>query len=130
MLGDLAIFIEAEDIEGHLFASACEIINAMQEDLVAILEGADVFHGSGHGSRGQVLDAGHKGVAAGAISQVVLDVVLDQKVVRLLSVASSKSVDEIQCLLNLSCHCLVLSLDTVACDPCGLIPLSTVGIHM
>ena len=94
MLGDLAVGVEAEDVKGDLLAGSGEVVDVLQKDVVAVLKGPDVLdRGRGFGG-GQTLDGAYKGVLAGAVGQVVLDVVLVEQLARRLRIAGGEGVDE------------------------------------
>ena len=74
MLGDLAVGVETENVERDLLARAGEVVDSLEENLVAVLERADIPRGGLDGRGGEVGDGADKRVAAGAIGEVVLDV--------------------------------------------------------
>ena len=102
MLGDQPFLIKAEDVERNLFACAGEVVNGLQEDLVAILKSTDVVDSGLHGSRSKPCNTAYKGVTAGAVSEVVLDVALCKQRSSLLSVAGGEGVNEGESLFDFS----------------------------
>lgn len=76
LLGDQPFLIKAEDVEGDLFAHTGEVVNGLQEDLVAIFECTDVVDSGLHRSRSEIGNTAHKGITTGAVSEIVLDVTL------------------------------------------------------
>ena len=44
MLGNLAVFVKAEDVKGNLLTGTSKIIDCLQEHLVTILKSTDVVH--------------------------------------------------------------------------------------
>ena len=100
MLGDLAIFIKAEDVKGHLLASTGEVINGLEEHIVPVLKGTDVFHGGLYIGRRQVFHGADKGILPRAIGQIVLDVVLVQQLTGSIRIAGSEGADQGQSLFG------------------------------
>ena len=94
MLDNLAIFIKAEDVKGHLLASTSEVIDGLEEHIVPVLKGTDVFHGGLTIGRRQVFHGADKGILASAIGQIVLDVVLVQQLTGSLRIAGSEGADQ------------------------------------
>ena len=76
MLGNLAVFINAEDVESDLLARPCKIVNRLQGHLVAILKGTDVVYGGLHLRGSEVFHGTDKRIRAGAVSQIMLNVIL------------------------------------------------------
>ena len=104
MLGNLALFIEAEDVEGDLFTHTGEVIDGLQEHLVAILEGPDVLNGGLSGSGGEVGHASNEGVRAGAVGEVVLNVAIRQQRLGLGGSSGREGIDKGERFF-LVCHC-------------------------
>lgn len=100
MLRDPAVRVEAEDIESDLLAHTGEIVDGLQEHLIAIFESADIVDGGLHGSSPEVGNTPDKGISAGSVGEVVLDIAGSQKFLCILGVAGSESVDESQGLFN------------------------------
>ena len=71
VLRNLAISIEAEDVEGDLVTHTGEVVDGLQEHLVAILKSADVVDCSLYGSGSKISNAAHEGIAACAVSKIV-----------------------------------------------------------
>lgn len=63
---DFTVFIKAEDIKSHLFSGTCEVIDRLQEYLVPVFIGADIFNSSFYGSLSQSFYRLHEGLSAGA----------------------------------------------------------------
>ena len=100
MLGNLAIFIKAEDVKGHLLASSGEVIDGLEEHIVPVLKGTDVFHGGLCIGRRQVFHGADKGILPRAIGQIVLDVVLVQQLTGSIRIAGSEGADQGQSLFG------------------------------
>ena len=79
MLCNQAVLVDAEDVKSHLFTGSGEVVNGLQEHLVAVLEGADVVYGGLNRRGSQPCHAADESIAAGAVCQVVLNVALCQK---------------------------------------------------
>ena len=78
MLGDLAVSVEAEDIERHLLTHTREVVNGLQEHLVAVLKSADIVDGRLNGSRSEILYRADKSVTTCAVCEIMLDVTLSE----------------------------------------------------
>ena len=65
MLGNLAVFVKAEDVKGDLLTGTGEIVHRLQEHLVAVLEGADVVHSGFHISRCEIFHGADKSIRTG-----------------------------------------------------------------
>src|SRR5699024_7820995 len=76
VLGDFAVPAKAENVKGHLLAGPGKVIDRVQEDLVPVLKGPDIVDSGFHRGGGQVGHGAHKGVPAGAVGEIVLDVPL------------------------------------------------------
>ena len=109
VLGDEPLVVEAEDVEGHLLAGPREVVDALQEHLVAVLERADVPHRRLGGGGGQVLHGPDERVATRAVGEVVLDVALVEEARRQLGVSGGERADEVECFLDVA-HFTFLSL--------------------
>ena len=103
MLRNQAVRIKAENVKGHLFAGSGKIVNRLQEHLVAILEGPNVVYGSLYRRGGQIGHGTEKGITAGAISQIVLNISFRQQLFCLFRITGSKSADQLERFLNI-CH--------------------------
>ena len=102
VLCDLAVFIKAEDVERHLLTGTGKVVDSLKEHLVAILKCTDVLHRGLDRSRSQILHRADKGICAGAVGEIVLDVTVCQQAAGGLGVARCKGVDESQCLFGLA----------------------------
>ena len=96
MLDNLAVFIDAEDVESDLLARPCKIVNRLQEHLVAILKGTDVVYGGLHLRGSEVFHGTDKRIRAGAVSQIMLNVILRQQAASHVRIAGGEGVDECQ----------------------------------
>ena len=76
VLRDLPVLIKAEDVEGDLLARTGEIVDRLEEHIHTVLEGADVVDRRFDRRGGQIRDRADKSVAAGAVGQIVLNIVL------------------------------------------------------
>ena len=102
MLGDLAVFVKAEDVKGNLLTGTGEIVNRLQEHLVTVLKSTDVVHSGYHISGGKIFYGADEGVRTGAVCQIVLDVAIRQQAAGGVRIAGGKGVDERQCLFGLA----------------------------
>ena len=102
MLGDEALLVEAEDVEGHLLAGPREVVDSLQEHLVAVLERADVCHRRLGGGGGQVLHGADERVAARAVGEVMLDVALVEEARCQLGVYGGERADEVERFLDVA----------------------------
>ena len=100
MLGDLAVSVKAEDVEGDLLTGTGEIIDRLQEYLVAVLEGTNVVRSGFRIGGREIFHGTDEGVRAGAVCQIVLNVIVRQQVARRVRVASGEGADECQRLLR------------------------------
>ena len=102
MLGDLAVFVKAEDVKGDLLTGTGKIVNRLQEHLVAILKSPDVVHSGFHISRCKIFHGADEGIRTGAVCQIVLDVAIRQQAAGGVRIAGGKGVDERQRLFGLA----------------------------
>lgn len=102
MLGDLAVFIETEDVKGNLLTGTGEIVHRLQEHLVAVLKSTDVVHRGFYISGCKIFYGADEGVRTGAVCQIVLDVAIRQQAAGGVRIAGGKGVDERQCLFGLA----------------------------
>ena len=102
VLSDETLLVEAEDVEGHLLAGPCEVVDGLQEHLVAVLECTNVSHRRLGGGRGQVLHGPDERVAARAVGEVVLDVALVEEARRQLGVSGGERADEVECFMDVA----------------------------
>ena len=107
MFGNLAVGIEAEDVESDLFTGSGKIVDGLQEDLVSILKSTDVIDGGLYGSACEVGNAAYECVRAGAIGEVMLNVAGSKKRLRLLAVSACECVNESQSFFFV-CHVRIL----------------------
>ena len=102
MLGDLAVFVKAEDVKGNLLTGTGEIVNRLQEHLVAVLKSTDVVHSGFHISGCEIFHGTDEGVCTGTVCQIVLDVTISQQAACGVRIAGGKGVDERQRLFGLA----------------------------
>ena len=105
VLGDKPLAVEAEDIEGDLLAGPCEVVDALQEHLIAVFERTDVSHRRLDGRGGQVLHGPDERIAARAVGEVVLNVSLVEEVCRQLGVSAGERADKVECFLDVAHFC-------------------------
>lgn len=101
MLGDLAVFVKAEDVKGDLLTGTGKIVNRLQEHLVAVLKSADVVHCGFYIGGCQIFHGTDEGIRTGAVCQIVLDVTIRQQAAGGVRIAGGKGVDECQRLSGL-----------------------------
>lgn len=102
VLGDEPLAVETEDVEGDLLAGPREVVDALQEHLVAVLERAKVSHRRLDGRGGQVLHGPDERIAARAVGEVVLNVALVEEACRQLCVSGGERTDEVECFLDVA----------------------------
>ena len=107
MFGNLAVGIEAEEVESDLFTGSGKVVDGLQEDLVSILKSADVVDCRLYGSACEVGNAACECFSAGAIGEVMLNVAGSKKRLRLLAVSACECVDKSQCFFFV-CHVRIL----------------------
>lgn len=105
VLGDKPLAVEAEDVEGDLLAGSREVVNVLQEHLIAVLERADVSHRRLGGCGGQVLHGPDERIAACTVGEVVLNVSLVEEVRRQLGVSAGERADKVECFLDVAHFC-------------------------
>lgn len=94
MLGDLAVFVKAEDVKGDLLTGTGKIIDRLQEHLVTVLKSADVVHSGFHIGGCEIFYGTDEGVRTGAVRQIVLDVTIREQTAGGSCIAGGKGVDE------------------------------------
>ena len=102
MLGNLAVFVKAEDVKGNLLTGAGKIIDCLQEHLVTILKSTDVVHSGFNISRCKIFHGAYKSIRTSAVCQIMLDVAISQKAAGGVHIAGSKGVNERQRLFCLT----------------------------
>ena len=70
VLGDLAVFIKAENIEGHLLTGTGEVVDGLEEHIVPVLKSTDVVHRGFHIGGCEIFHGTDKSVRAGAVEHL------------------------------------------------------------
>lgn len=96
MLIDFAVGVEMEHVKRNLFARAGEIVNGLQEDLIAVLKRADVVDRRLYGCLLKPRDRSHECVGAGAESEVVLLVFGGEQRLRQFQITGYECADQSQ----------------------------------
>ena len=97
MLSDQTFFVKAENVERDLLTCTCEIVQSLQENLIAILECTDVVNSGLYRSGSKPGDTAYECVTSCSVSQVVLDIAFRKKRCCRFGIARGESVDKSQC---------------------------------
>ncbi len=79
MPGNQAVFIEEGDVKDYLFTSAGKAIDSLQEYLVAVLKGTDVFDRGLSFCGSEIFNRTKERFPAGAVGQIVRNAALRQQ---------------------------------------------------
>ena len=103
VFGNLAVFIETENIKRCLFACTGKVINRLQENLVSVLKSTDIIYHGLYRSGCKISNRADKGVTSCAIGEIVLDVSFRKQTCCFFSITVRKSIDEFKSFLCI-CH--------------------------
>ena len=103
VLCNLSVFVKAEDVKGNLLSCACEVVNRLKENLVAVFKSADIVYRGFYRSRRKVSHRADKCVFSCAVSKVMLDVSFGKQACCFFGVSGCECVNQFKCFLSV-CH--------------------------